>query len=176
MSLAKLILALSIPVAFSAPASAADRPPAIVLEADVAAPPEAVWNAWTTNEGAQGFLAPDTLIEPWIGGRYEIYFLPDRPLGLRGSETATILAMERSRRLMISWNAPEEFGLLREQLTVVELTMEPGRDNGTRLTLTHSNWGYGTKWGEVRAYFATVWPKVILRLTNKLDRSLAKRH
>lgn len=147
---------------------AGNRPPPIVVTTDVRTSPEAVWKAWTSEAGVITFFAPAARIESRIGGAYEIYFLPDRPPGLQGSETATILAMEAPKRLMVSWNAPESFGGLREQLTVVEIEIEPLRDGETRVTLVHSGWGRGDKWQAVRDYFASAWPMVLARLTTNL--------
>lgn len=156
--------ALSAWVGFAGPATAADRPPPIILHIEAPASPETVWAAWTSETGAKTFFAPDARIDARIGGAYELYFLPDRPPGLRGSETATILAMEAPRRLMFSWNAPESFGPLRTQLTIVEIEVETATAGGARVTLTHSGWGRGEKWQAVRDYFAGAWPRVLARL------------
>lgn len=142
----------------------ASSPAPVVLSTEVNAAPQAVWDAWTSEAGAKTFFAPKARVERRIGGAYEIYFLPDRPEGLRGSEGATLLALEPPRRLMFSWNAPESFGPLRSQLTVVDVRVEPLGSAASKVTLTHTGWGEGAEWQKVRDYFAGAWPTVLERL------------
>src|SRR5204863_7187374 len=129
----------------------------ITLEALVNTSPDNIWNALTTSEGARTFFASEANIDPRIGGAYEIYFLPNNPQGLKGSEGVKILAMEPASRLLFSWNAPPEFGPLRQQQTVVEIGLRPQGPQRTRVTLTHWGWGHGPKWEAMRACFEGNW-------------------
>jgi uncharacterized protein YndB with AHSA1/START domain len=154
----------------TAPALAAEpRPEPVVLSVTVPAPPAEVWETLTTADGARTFFAEDALVEPNIGGRYEIYFSPDAPPGLKGSEGAHILALEPMSRLAFSWNAPASFGPLRPQLTTVEIELSPLAAAGTSITLTHSGWGRGPGWQKVRDYFASAWPVVLERLRHRFQ-------
>lgn len=162
---ATFILALA-----TAPATAAEpRPEPVVLGVTVPAPPAEVWKALTTSAGARTFFAEDALVEPVIGGRYEIYFSSAAPPGLKGSEGARILALEPMKRLAFSWNAPASFGFLRSQLTMVEIELSPLAAAGSSVTLTHSGWGRGADWQRVRDYFASAWPMVLGRLRHRFE-------
>lgn len=152
--------------AASAQPPAAPAPVVVQIEVDSGA--EETWSAWTSEDGVRSFFASEARVEPRVGGAYEIYFLPGQPEGLRGSEGATILALERPRRLMFSWNAPVRFGPLRHQLTVVEIRIEPKESRRSLVTLTHSGWGAGEEWEEVRRYFAGAWPGVLASLERRL--------
>lgn len=59
------------------PAIAAGEGRVIRKEVTVSASLEEVWEAWTTNEGAETWFAPKTNIDPTVGGHYEIFFFPD---------------------------------------------------------------------------------------------------
>lgn len=162
-----LVAAAFLSAALAAPAAAEDgalKP--VVASVRLDADSDSIWRAWTTEAGVRSFLAPESHIEPRVGGAYEIYFLPDQPKGLRGSEGATVLAWEPPHRLMFSWNAPVQFDRLRIQLTVVEVAIEDASDGGSNVTLTHSGWGRGTEWQAVRDYFSRAWPAVLSRLAS----------
>lgn len=159
----RIVILLAATIGAAAQA-AEPRPAPIVLRAQIDAPPETVWQALTTREGAMSFFAPDARIEPRVGGAYEIYFLPTQPAGRRGTEGVRILAMEAPHRLLLGWNAPVQFGELRDQQTTVEFELQPAPSRHTLLTATHANWGRGRRWTQVREYFAAAWPHVLGQL------------
>ena len=70
-------------------ASAAER--AIEREVVVAAPVEAVWQAWTTPEGIKGFFAPEANVQLRVDGPFEIHFNPYAPAGQKGADGMRIL-------------------------------------------------------------------------------------
>ena len=155
---------------FAGPVLAQPAPPApVVLRAEIAAPPAAVWHALTSEAGVRGFFASAARIEPRIDGAYEMYFLRRNPPGLRGGEGNRLLALERNRRLLASWNAPPSFGALRGQHTIVEFDLTPLAGGRTLVTATHSGWGSGTGWRAVRDYFAAAWQVVLGRLQYRFD-------
>ena len=67
-------------------------PPDLHKQVTVIAPVDAVWAAWTTSAGAKTWFAPDADIRLEVGGPYEIYFSPQAPAGLRGSDGMRVLA------------------------------------------------------------------------------------
>ena len=50
----------------------------------VDAPVSEVWRAWTTEDGAVTFFAPQAHVELAIGGRYEMLFSLSAPPGSQG--------------------------------------------------------------------------------------------
>jgi uncharacterized protein YndB with AHSA1/START domain len=147
-------------VMLSATGEASDR----VLRAQltVGAPVEAVWNAWTTEEGVKSFFAPGCRIEPRVDGAYEIFFDPLADPGKRGAEGLRILAFEPNRRLVFTWNAPPDQAYVRAQRTVVTLVFEAQAEGRTRLTFTQSGWGSGPEWDKAYAYFDRAWGGFVL--------------
>lgn len=141
----------------------------IVQTVEVAAPIEKVFAAFASNQGVQTFFAPASNIDFRVGGAYEILFFPDRPSGQKGAEEIQILALEPGKRLSITWNAPPKWPEIRAQRTVVTFNFEVTSEQATRVTLTHSLWGDGQDWAEVREYFNKAWPVILSRLQDRFD-------
>jgi uncharacterized protein YndB with AHSA1/START domain len=154
----------------AAPVAAQARPEPVVLKAEVHASQAEVWKALTTAEGVHSFFSDQARVEPKIGGAYEMYFLPNNPVGLRGGEGVHILAMEAPSRFFISWNAPPTYPDYRNQQTVVEFELESVAPNRTLVTLTHAGWGKAAGWNDVRTYFATAWKTILGRLQYRFDK------
>lgn len=135
-----------------------------VLRAEVVVngPVGEVWRAWTTSDGARTFFAPGARIEPRVDGAYEIYFRPEAPAGLRGTEGMRILAFEPEKRLAYTWNAPPEIPEIRGQRTQVIVELEALGAERTRVCLTHLGWGRGEAWDRAYAYFDRAWGAIVL--------------
>ena len=128
----------------------------------VNAPLPNVWEAWTTEEGAKSFFAPDCRIDLRSGGAYEMYFNLDAPEGERGGEDLTILAIQPETMLSFTWNAPPDLPEVRGQMTHVTLLFEPSEEGKTRLHLIHDGWGEGGQWDQAFDYFTRAWGEVVL--------------
>lgn len=152
-------------------AAPADPLAPIVIESLVDAMTSEVWHCWTTSEGMRSFLA-GALIELRIGGPFEIYFDDQAIPGERGSEGCRILSYQPQSMLSFSWNAPPQFGPLRDQRTWVVLRFEPHGGHQTRVVLEHLGFADQAAadparredWKEVRAYFSAAWPQVVQAL------------
>lgn len=142
-------------------------PPPIVHDAVVAAPIEAVWDAWTTQEGVTSFFAPAARVERRVGGAYEMYFLVTGPPGERGGEGLHFLELEPPRRFLIEWNAPPHFGPLRGQKTWVEVTLAEA-EGKTAVHLVHGGFGdVALGWTAVHDYFVAAWGRVLANLVQR---------
>lgn len=136
----------------------------------IAAPVSAVWGAWTTEEGATSFFAPDCKIELRVGGAYEMYFDPEGAEGERGGEGLTILAIQPERMLSFTWNAPPSLPEVRGQLTHVTLLFEALAEGQTKLSLSHDGWGMGGQWDQAFEYFTRAWGEIVLpRLKKRFE-------
>ncbi len=141
----------------------------IDLTIDIRAPLPKVWNAWTTNEGLESFFAPKSNIELVPGGLFEIWFMPEKPYGERGSDGMRILAIEPMTYLSFTWNAPPEFPTIRTQCTHVGLRFRQISDEITRLHFTETGWGESKEWQDVFGYFSEAWPSVLSNLKKVLE-------
>jgi uncharacterized protein YndB with AHSA1/START domain len=160
----------------------------VTLEATLDASPQEVFRRWTTEEGIRSFFAPKAVIEPRLGGRFEIAFAPDiDPEGIsQGTKGARILRFEPDRALSFEWhsfvaeelNPPPPPGVSappalpmaeRNALPIptwVDLDFEavPGDPTKTHLRLVHRGFGTGQKWDDSRRYFWQAWARVLGRL------------
>jgi uncharacterized protein YndB with AHSA1/START domain/uncharacterized protein YciI len=130
----------------------------------VAADIDQVWHAWTTTDGVKSFFSPEANVELRIGGPYEIYFNMQAPYGQRGSEDCHVLGFLPKRMLSFEWNAPPQFGELRNQHTQVVLMFEPIGDKQVRVSLTQVGWGRGEDWKQLFGYFDRAWWMVLENL------------
>lgn len=129
---------------------------------------EVVWQAWTTEEGARTFFAPQCRIDLAPGCAYEMYFDLEAPPGLRGGEGCVILAIEEPNFLSFTWNAPPELPRIRQYRTHVSLYLESLAGSRTHVSLIHDGWGVGKDWERTRDYFTRAWGQVVLpRLKNR---------
>ena len=149
------------------PAEISDR--RLIKEITVAAPVDSVWEAWTTPEGARTFFSSSNKIELRPGGPYEIYFIKEAAYGLRGSEGCRILSYLPDEMLSFEWNAPPDFGRLRNQHTQIILRFESISPKQTRVILTQTGWGVGDNWDRLYDYFDRAWAFVLGNLKKRFD-------
>ena len=138
-------------------------------ETIVSADLDEVWTAWTTAAGVKTFFAPEDTVELRVGGPYEIYFDRAVPYGLRGSDDCRILSFLPREMLSFEWNAPPQFGRLRDKRTrvVVQLySVEPAK---IKVALSQLGWGEGADWDKVFDYFERAWSHVLNNLQKRFE-------
>jgi uncharacterized protein YndB with AHSA1/START domain len=162
----------------------------IMLEAVVDAPPARVFQLWTTAAEIPNFFAPKAVIEPRLGGKYEMIFDPESdPLGDdSGTRGARILRYEPNRALSFEWTgftrtgrnpqAPVAWPEQRDArpiLTWVELRFEPMADDPTKTRIRLAEHGFrsGGKWDEAVQYFWRNWALILGRLGAYCSRGCA---
>lgn len=134
------------------------------FEIDLEAPIEDVWAAWTTEEGARAWFAPECRIDLLPGGAYEMYWELQRPEGQQGSDEMIVLSAQAPELLSFTWNAPVDMGDLRQQRTHVTVRLEALDGQRTRLHFCEDGWGAGDAWDERYAYFERAWAGTVLPL------------
>ena len=144
---------------------------AIVAEVVIAVDLEAVWRAWTTEEGLTSFLAPKVNIELRPMGRFEPLFDLDREPGKQGAEGMFILAVAPMMMLSFTWNAPPHLKEARGQMTHVCVHFLRQGEGTTKVRLVHDGWGEGGEWDEAYDYFDRAWKQVVMpRLKEALEK------
>jgi len=156
------IAVLAIALALASASRAGER--AIDAEVVVAAPIDAVWQAWTTRAGIQSFFAPDAEIDPRVGGAFHIHMDPLAGPGMKGADDMRFMALQAPTMLTFDWNAPPSLPEARAQRTFVVVRLAPIDSRSTRVTLHHTGWGTGGEWDKAFAYFDRVWPVVLGKL------------
>lgn len=128
----------------------------VVVEASV----KEVWEAFTTNQGAQAFFAPQTKINPVLGGSYEVYFHPDNPHGTRGcEEECHIQSIVPMKSLAFTWGTEPSTKTLRAAglTTIVFLRFEELSPRKTLVHFTNVGWGEGAEWDQSYTFFDKAW-------------------
>jgi len=143
---------------------------AVTADVVVNAGIDAVWEAWTTEEGIKTFFAPACKVELRVLGTYDIYFNPQAPPGQRGAEGNLILAIQPKKMLSFTWDAPPHLPNVRGQRTSVVIRFNELDNNKTRVTLAETGWGEGEEWDKAFAYFSSAWKDVVLaRLKHRFE-------
>ena len=140
----------------------------IVCERVVPLPRSEVFSLFTSADGIERWLTDSAKVELRPGGAYEIEFLPEAPLGSRGSESCRVLSFIPDRMLSFTWNAPPQFDKTRFLHTWVVVELEDAPE-GTRVVITHTGWpasGFQDEpqWEETFCYFAAAWPWMLEQL------------
>ena len=148
-------------------AIAAER--AIDKEVVVAAPIEAVWQAWTTRAGIRTFFAPDAEVDARVGGAFHIHINPFAEPGMKGADDMRYMALQRPTMLSFDWNAPPSLPEVRAQRTFVVVRLAPVDAQSTRVTLHHTGWGSGGQWDDTYAYFDRAWGNVLGNLKKSFE-------
>jgi uncharacterized protein YndB with AHSA1/START domain len=130
------------------------------IEADVSAPREEVWLAWTSAEQVGAWWGPPKLnIDFRIGCAFEILFNMDIEEGLQGSEGCVYLGYVPNEMISFTWNAPPHL-VLRKEHTWVVITFAPS-EHGTTVKLTHTGFLTGPDWDDYVEYFQSAWAYVL---------------
>ena len=142
---------------------------ALHKEVVVAASLQEVWEAWTTDSGAETFLAPKTNIDATVGGHYEVFFSPQEPYGWRGGENMHVQSVVARKSLAFTWSAPPEFGVLRNLRTIVYLRFEELAPRKVKVHFTQIGWGKSEQWDKLYEYFTQAWDIVLGRLKIRFE-------
>jgi uncharacterized protein YndB with AHSA1/START domain len=142
---------------------------ALNKETVVAAPIEAVWDAWTTKGGIESFFAPEAEIDARVGGAFHVHIDPYARPGMKGADDMRFMALQRPRMLSFDWNAPPSLPAARAQRTFVVVRLHEVDGKSTRVTLHHTGWGDGGEWDRAYSYFDRAWGNVLANLKKRFD-------
>lgn len=131
--------------------------------ANLSAPRSVVWRALTDQQELATWFGRDARVDLCVDGSYEILFLMENPPGQQGGEGNTVLSFSDEQSLHITWNAPPDFGALRNVRTHVRFELGD-IDSGSTVRLTHDGWGDGSEWAAIRTYFDRAWDHVLSAL------------
>ena len=135
----------------------------------VAAPIEAVWQAWTSKDGIESFFAPEAEVEARVGGAFHVYIDPYAEPGMKGADDMRFMALQPPTMLSFDWNAPPSLPQARQQRTFVVVRLAPVDGQSTRVSLHHTGWGDGGEWDKTFVYFDRAWGNVLGNLKKRFD-------
>ena len=128
---------------------------------------------FVNNLNVQTWLAENADIEPYIGGKYELFWDADHK-EINSTLGCKITAIEQNRLLCFEWKGPAHFAYfmnVAEPLTHVSVLFIPdyNHDNVTDLHLIHTGWRNDENWDKAREWFEMVWANALDRLKNKVQ-------
>ncbi len=133
-------------------------------EAVTTATLEDAWKAWTTAQGLISFFVPKAIIEPVVGGRYELFSSLKAPKGFQGTEGCKISALEPQKHLAFEFIAPPQFPNVRRLRTRVDVSFGQVAKGGVvKLDLVHSEFLEGEEWDEFFEFCNWNWDLVLGR-------------
>lgn len=133
-------------------------------EAVTTATLEDAWKAWTTAQGLISFFVPKAIIEPVVGGQYELFSSLKAPKGFQGTEGCKISALEPQRHLAFEFIAPPQFPNVRRLRTRVDVSFGQVAKGGVvKLDLVHSGFLEGEEWDEFFEFSNWNWDLVLGR-------------
>ena len=138
-----------------------------------------IYNAFkmfTINNLLEAWLTEKAEIEPKVGGKYELFWVPENR-----EENSTIgckiTGIEENRFISFDWKGPIQFKSFMNDanpLTHVILffSSDPNDKNKTTIYLFHTGWRKDESWQEARNYFENAWIKALQELKVKVKNKL----
>lgn len=129
-----------------------------------------VWRAWTESDRITEWFAPEAVIEPAAGGRFELYFNPSdkSSMNTKGCKILNILEEEK---LMFEWKGPDAFaGLMNSDhnLTKVTVILEDIPE-GVQISLQHDGWGESGQWDQAKQWHIAAWDQMLASLKQSIE-------
>jgi hypothetical protein len=122
------------------------------------------WKAWTTVEGVTSFFVPKAIVEPVVGGRYELFSSLKAPKGFQGTEGCKVLNFESLKHLAFEFIAPPQFPNVRRLRTRVDVMFDQVVKGGVvKIDLVHSGFLEGEEWDEFFEFSNWNWDLVLGR-------------
>ena len=129
---------------------------------------------FTVNELVQSWLAPLAEIEPFVGGKYELFWDPgDREIN--STIGCKVTAVERDKVLSFEWKGPTQYQHFMndaDPLTHVVAFFVPCDQVTAPCTeahLIHSGWRSSAEWEEAREWFERAWGAAFEELENQVN-------
>lgn len=140
-------------------------------EVVVKAPLDFAWFAWIRGERVAIWFAPETVIDPKIGGAYELYFIPGNKTGMNTSG-CKITKLEEKKELSFTWKGPDPFADLmnnENSLTEVQVHFEELGPEQTKVIVKHRGFQQDGAWTEAFEWHNNAWAGVLGSLKSALE-------
>lgn len=133
---------------------------------------EQTWALWTEASQVEKWFAPKAVIEPTIGGRYELYFVPGNSAH-KNTEGCHILQYLPQEELTITWKGPNQFKDLMNQpssQTTVTIRMKKMSEFTTCVKVFHEGFKEDEEWDAAYDWHDLIWAGVLNQLQNELEK------
>lgn len=129
------------------------------------------WALWTEASHVEKWFAPKALIEPFVGGRYELYFVPGN-LSYKNTEGCRILKFVPEEELTLTWKGPHQFAELMNQCsyqTTITIRMKKMTDFTTCIKIFHDGFKEEPEWDAAYDWHELTWSGILNQLQNELE-------
>ena len=133
--------------------------------------PHKAFDFFTVNKHLEKWLTQMADVEPRIGGKYELFWIPndrqnDSTIGCK------ILAIVQDKFLCFEWKGPKQFKHFMNNvrpLTNVLVFFIPNPE-GTDVHLLHTGWRGTAEWEEARRWFDKAWVAALSELQKYVEK------
>jgi predicted enzyme related to lactoylglutathione lyase/uncharacterized protein YndB with AHSA1/START domain len=133
----------------------------INVSIDVNLSAKKTFEMFVNSEETEKWLCEKAIIEPKVGGKYEIYSDSDKDDNTQGCK---VLAIDKRKYLSIEWKGPKQFAELmnvENEITQVSILFH-AKGRFTQVTVIHSGWKSGAE--EAITYFQKAWEGALSKL------------
>jgi uncharacterized protein YndB with AHSA1/START domain len=144
----------------------------IIIEVEIKAPLERVWQLWTQPDELTTWLAEQANIQTDVGGAFELFWEPNHP-ERNSTLGCTITAMEPNKMLSFTWKGPVAFQELMNTNpppTSVTVVLRAVSQERTAVRLEHVGWGCEENWVEARTWQERAWRTALTQLRDQTER------
>ncbi|HYK92890.1 MAG TPA: SRPBCC domain-containing protein [Thermoplasmata archaeon] len=133
----------------------------ILIQVTIPLPPSMIFSAFTDAAQVESWLGARAVIEPKLGGRYELTFSGETPFVSRGRVTHFSADLD----VGFSWQGPPPFESLMngDSTTQVYVRLQESPE-GIDVTLEHTGWKSGEQWEAARSWHFHLWDEALHRL------------
>ncbi|MFX1320275.1 MAG: SRPBCC domain-containing protein [Promethearchaeota archaeon] len=138
-----------------------------------------IYNAFkmfTVNKFLEAWLTEKAEVEPKIGGKYELFWVPEQRED-NSTIGCKVTGIEDNRFISFDWKGPVQFKSfmnVANPLThvIVFFSPDPKDKNKTTIHLFHTGWRNDEGWQEARHFFEKAWIKALQELKEKVKNKL----
>ena len=144
----------------------------VFKEVTINAPLSLAWSAWTFSDRVSEWFAPEALVEPFLGGAYELYFIPGNTIDMN-TKGCKITNLIEQKKLHFTWKGPNQFNDImnnENSLTVVKIDFSEIDRNTTKISVEHTGFMDDEEWSEANDWHEEAWTGVLSSLKSALEK------
>ena len=144
----------------------------ILVKEEINCDVNTVFSMFTKNELLENWLTTKANVDPILGGKYELFWVPEHPEN-DSTIGCKITGIEKNKFISFDWKGPAEFKSfmnIADPLTHVIVFFTHNNDNPkkTIIYLFHTGWRKDSNWQKARDYFEKAWLKALQGLKEKI--------
>ena len=124
---------------------------------------------FTLNEHLQYWLSVLADVEPWVGGKYELFWDPNDKEN-NSTIGCKVTAIEPNKFIAFEWKGPVQFKNFMNNadplthVVVFFVDCTEGSKPCTEVHMIHSGWRSSVEWEEARQFFEKAWKEALEEL------------